>query len=293
MLMAICALGADGLEACLQRAGGSSGANYVRQREEALRRGHAILPDLKKAAVDVKLTSQQRLVARIWVEWLERSSQIESLRHYDWEKHPKFTPELLGSHIGPWFKMMPFIIDRFKEQRLWYYYCESAVLRTEENWTVARDYDWLLRRWGGAAWGALQSEPEFYYCVAWMREVLRADVELRTELARIVFHSFEIEKIPDGIPELLKSFFSMTAIEETKHGMQPRGRIQHLLHLIKMAGPQHAALFDDFILGHPEFAALKPVVDELRKKPPVKEWEEPPYNPGHESESLKADVSKP
>lgn len=273
----------------LQRAAEAIGATYLSVRGEITAQGKAVLPALRKAAEDSSLTWQQRLMARICCEWIERGAEIDALRRHDWLKDPEFDPTKVGSRAGIWadIALMGLFDKRFREARLWYWYAEMVWKRTGEYHLGSPRK--ISTSDGGSSFARhiLRGEPEEYYVRAIRRDVVKHDPMLKTKEAGQAYSRLIEERRGEAVPELLTAFIASAGesgalLAQKGDILKQRFYRNGLQELLWFARPQDADLFAKYIEGRPYLDELKPAVDALRKRPPVPEPIEPPYLPGHQ-----------
>jgi len=130
---------------------------YLEARNKIVEYGTNALPLLAWFAVDETLPWQQRLVARICYERIEREKEITKLLETDWYKHPKFNPEWNEYLGGPEGHMYGMVVADFKEAGLWYYYLELEWKATDEHSTIR---DRRNGYWASCGTAAVKDNPE-------------------------------------------------------------------------------------------------------------------------------------
>jgi len=142
----------------IETAATATGKAYVETRDEILVYGkdyHALLAEI---AVDETLPWQQRLVARICYERIERKKDIEQLLETDWYSHPDFNPEwrlLLPGPIGPMTKLVHTDVQK---AGLWYYCLEQVWKSTGEMGEIYKGRH--QEGWVGCCALAVKDNPE-------------------------------------------------------------------------------------------------------------------------------------
>jgi hypothetical protein len=256
----------------------SSGTNYIRARNNIITHGKTLLPALQTATEDRSLNWQQRLMARICVEWMTRGSEVDALRAHSWETDPERELQMGGSIIGLGDDIWFLAAKRFKERRLWYYYLEILLKETGE-YSVGCRHPSVSRYWPRYARNALYGEPEDFYRINDLREVLRRDPELKTREAYGAYAHAIRNKVSEVMPELLATFpFWLDFHAES---VKDRVCFDRFPQLIQFARPQDAELIERCMKIRPILERFRPRVDALRKLPSVKETTEPPFQPGH------------
>jgi len=110
-------------------------AAYVEMRNKIVEYGTDVLPLLADLAVDESLPWQQRLVARICYERIERKEDIENLLATDWYKHPNFDPNWGLVIMGPEGGIIAnLVMPEIRRLGLWYYCIEEMWKMTGEKW---------------------------------------------------------------------------------------------------------------------------------------------------------------
>jgi hypothetical protein len=133
------ALDRSQLDKMLATAAAETGQPYLKARQTVLDLGKDALPLLIQAASDVKLTWQQRLVARICYERTARAADIEALRRYDWRTNPQYNKRWEGDIVGIKRYLGKIAVPKCMEMELWYYYIELAWKNTAEYAIEPRD----------------------------------------------------------------------------------------------------------------------------------------------------------
>ena len=170
----------------------------VRNRIAAL--GTNALPLLADIAVDEALPWQQRLVARICYERIERKEEIKKLIETDWYKHPDFNPEWRQFLPGPEGHMGGLVMPALKEAG-WYYCLEFAWKDTGEKGNII---DKRLDLWA-------------YWCVLAVKD----NPEERIWFLRVCAELTE-NTPPDPIPPLPRIYWlHQTLLREKKADVVP------------------------------------------------------------------------
>jgi hypothetical protein len=104
----------------LAQAAQMQGEGYLRVREQIVKQGEGVLPILREAAEDAKLTWQERLAARIAYERILRGEEIEALRFHDWGSYPPYQARV-HHKAGPSFEMGDYVVPKLVEAEVWYY----------------------------------------------------------------------------------------------------------------------------------------------------------------------------
>ncbi|MBI5394299.1 MAG: hypothetical protein HZA91_03285 [Verrucomicrobia bacterium] len=280
----------------LQQAASASGQDYIRARAAILTEGKANQLALQKAAEDDSLTWQQRLMARICCEWVEREPEIVALRKYacrtdpEYQKHEK---EWRPYRCGDRPLLMSLLQNAFKEKRLWYYYLELLWKRTGEYGEDGGDM-LPTRSWPEHAQIALRGQPEEYYWFQILRDAVRRDPRLKSKDAEEAYNSLIRNKRAEAMPELMAAFLASvgeSASESAQTGNTDKRRFLSVFSLAEIARPQDASLFDKYIGDRPGFDDLKFYVERARKRPPVEEPAESSFRLGHVSETPKIPLS--
>ncbi|MBI5395660.1 MAG: hypothetical protein HZA91_10225 [Verrucomicrobia bacterium] len=286
LAMAAIAANSATLHEQLREAATAEGTRYLTARGEITSQGKVVLPALHKAADDSALTWQQRLMARICCEWLERGTEIDALRKHSWETDPESdmwwkSPRLV-SRAGLGADLFGLALQRFRERRLWYYYVE-IIWKSTGEYRIPRDSS-FHGFWPRYAHKALCGEPEFYFVIRILRERLQRDPRLEhndTRDARVELYE---RKTGEAIPELLltlKACHGIPADTQSAEWHTLQALLASVDRLIRMARPQDADLISRYIAEYPQLQGLNPKVDALRKRPPVAEPAEPSFEPGH------------
>ena len=134
----------------------TTGNAYLEVRNQIVNCGTNLIPVLGTIAIDETLPWQQRLVARICYERIERKNDIEKLLATDWYSHPKFNPEWNEYLSGPEIRMRDMVIADLKDAGLWYYYLEVEWKMTGETAKLKRDNS----RWVSWCTFAVKDSPE-------------------------------------------------------------------------------------------------------------------------------------
>ena len=128
----------------IEEASGKRESAYVEVRNRIVGYGTNAIPILGSVAVDESLPWQQKLIARICYERIEREKEIKKILETDWYKHPNFNPrwnEYLG---GPEGRMHDMVETDLKEAGLWYYYLEVEWKMTGEQAEIRRNREhWI------------------------------------------------------------------------------------------------------------------------------------------------------
>lgn len=277
------------IERQLETAANSSGPDYLAARGAITRQGPPVLTALQKAADSPSLTWQQRLVARICCEWVDRSAEISALRRHAWEKDPDLKEK--GNRAGLGADIYSLAAKRFKERRLWYYYLEVIWKETSEYSESAHSRS-IFRFWPAYARDALRGEPEEYYRFQILRDILRHDPQIKSEEARNVFALLITLKRSEAMPELLAAFphyvdTVAAVLTKTQAGKDLISR-QVMSELLMIARPQDVDVLEKLLEANPHLKRLEVMLDAARKRKPVEEATEPSFEPTHESERLKA-----
>ena len=103
----------------LTTAAGAQSNAYLAARQSILDTSKDALPVLAVAASDSKLTWQQRLVARICYERIVRANDLDLLRRYDWQLHPKYNSIKKGTMLGPSSDLAELGVSKCVEDGLW------------------------------------------------------------------------------------------------------------------------------------------------------------------------------
>jgi hypothetical protein len=116
-----------------EKAAMEKGNTYLESRNKIAGYGTDALSILGTIVLDEFLPWQQRLVARICYERIEREKDIEYLLVKDWHARPKFDKEWWQLLPGPELKMRDMVVADLKEAGLWYYYLELEWKITNEK----------------------------------------------------------------------------------------------------------------------------------------------------------------
>ena len=129
----------------IEKASTNRESAYVEVRDKIVGFGTNALPLLAEIAVDEALPWQQRLIARICYERVERKEDIKKLIETNWYSHPKFNPEWNKLITGPEIDMGEMVIPELREIGLWYYYLEVEWKMTGEQAEIRRGdrYRWV------------------------------------------------------------------------------------------------------------------------------------------------------
>ena len=132
---------------------------YVEVRDRIVNLGTNVLPLLADFAMEESLSWQQRLVARICYERIERKETIEKLLATDWYKHPKINPDWPPLIIGSDPYIAELVNADVKEAGVWYYCLELEWKMTGEKGNLregGRGYSY----WTSACTSAVKDNPE-------------------------------------------------------------------------------------------------------------------------------------
>lgn len=121
---------------------------YIEARERITAFDETAIPILGMIAKDNSLPWQQRLVARICYERMDRKGDIEKLLAMDWYRHPNFDPKWKEFITGPELFMGKMVVPELKAAGLWYYCLELVWKMTDEKPKLWADrgknrYHWI------------------------------------------------------------------------------------------------------------------------------------------------------
>jgi len=148
----------EGLASLIERASVTYDHVYLAIRNKIIEDGANALPVLAEIAVDESLPWQQRLVARICYERIERRDDIEKLLATDWYAHPEFEPRWNEYITGAEPFMMKLVVDDMKKAGLWYYCLEVLWKTTNDNGKIFRRN--TPENWAGGCATAVKDNPE-------------------------------------------------------------------------------------------------------------------------------------
>ena len=131
---------------------------YVEVRKKIVDYGKDAIPILGDIAVDESLPWQQRLVARICYERIEREKEIKKILEIDWYSHPKIDSNWPDLIIGQEGYIAGLVKAEIAETGLWYYCLEL-------EWKMTNERGNLRERGGNSYWtsaciAAVRDNPE-------------------------------------------------------------------------------------------------------------------------------------
>jgi len=299
------------LDKMLTTAATATGESYLEARQAILDHGKDSLPLLLQAAVDSKLTWQQRLVARISYEKITRGVDIEALRRYDWRKDPRYDKEWERPILGPKTHLGMIVIPKCAQDGLWYYYIEMAWKNTGEYAVWAfdpriNDTRTLSESWLGWCIAALQGigdsltefpayrdlsrlnvqrQPERYYLAQALIERLEQDSELSEPIDVEYYQYLLLNKETNAVPVLVKRLEPYVKLSRPKDLSRQEidGAIGwEFKKVLSFADSRHFDFFDKFISEHPALAPLKDKVAPICARPAPPNSVEPPFRLGQQ-----------
>jgi len=270
---------------------------YLEAREKLERMGEEVHGILREMAEDSKLSWQQRLVARIVVERMERGEEIRALQFHNWGQYPEFRGEpdewkkekVPGSARVS--RMGPVVVRRMKEIGVWYYYIE-------QNWKTMRTkrecgYTWFASPkdpWPRWCRQALEGQPEEIYLWMAIADAVQKDEHfLKFYEGRRLFWEVIRKKIGQTVPALVAGWDRFLAFEHEDYpGAQPgilelnrkRRSEAHpgfLRAILDFAESEHVDILERFIEQHEsELGKYRSELEGVRKRTPQR-VEEPPF----------------
>ncbi|MCG3146938.1 MAG: hypothetical protein PCFJNLEI_00373 [Verrucomicrobiae bacterium] len=282
------------LNTMLATAAATKSNTYLEARQGIIASNKSNPSLLAKAAVDPHLTWQQRLVARICYERLNRGAEIDVLRRYDWRTHPQYDKNWEKDHVGPTAYLGKFAIPRFTEAGFWYYYIEMQWKRTSEfsiDSAISRINETRTGfSWIGWSASALQNQPENYYRIRCAIEQIDYDPELADPWSIYCYRFLSNFTNPNppptpavAIPSLVKhheAFFNRTV----GGGRSPKEREEYYWGtfevLMNSANVSHAEMIEEYINSHPRLAILKGKLSAIRSRPALPYQSDPPFRLG-------------
>ncbi len=282
MPLTVAAVDSSELNVLLAKAAAEESNSYINARNAILSHDKE-LPLLLVAATNPALSWQQHLVARICVEHIVRSNEIESLRNYNWRNDPKYNHEWEGSHVGPSSMMGGIAVPKFVEMGLSYYYIEVLWKNTEERSAIRLDKR-QRGNWAGWCAAAVDRAPESYYLAMINLERLTDDPTIQNMRSFGSWHYLVENRISLAVPLLIRSYDAYFNIVVTgpeafpgRHAELYAGMFQPVLAFADM---RHADLLEKFISEKPALAPLKDAIGEVRKRRAAPLPEEPSFRLG-------------
>lgn len=270
----------------LTEAAETQGEAYLVVRNRLVDMGDEVVPLLRHAAEDGRLTWRERLVARIIHERIQRDDEIKALQMHGWRDYPPYrrvreNPALSpkGRH-GIAGEMGEHVIPKMREADLPYYFIE-------QNWKTM----WIRREagriglidlWPRWCRAALSGQPEEIYL--WWAIADRAEKDsefLKWFDNRALLWSLVERKSEVAVPVLLSRWDEYVRHEYPNPQVDPLVRKSthrgFLAEILSFAEPQHMELLEQFIAEREEMLGdLRPRLDEVRKREP-QPVVEPPF----------------
>jgi hypothetical protein len=264
----------------LTEAAETQGEAYLVVRNRLVEMGDEVVPLLRHAGEDGRLTWRERLVARIIQERIQRDDEIKALQMHGWRDYPPYrrvreNPALSpkGRH-GIAGEMGEHVIPKMKEAGLPYYFIE-------QNWKTM----WIRREagriglidlWPRWCRAALSGQPEeIYLWWAIADRIEKNEMFMESYDNRVLYRVMAKQELAQTVPVLLTTRDSYITHEFFK----PDQRVYRdfLLRVISFAEPQHMELLEQFIAEREEMLGdLRPRLDEVRKREP-QPVVEPPF----------------
>jgi len=282
------------LNSSLATAANSQVKDYLEARQLIVNLGKDALSPLAEAASDVKLSWQQRLMARICYERILRGQDIEALCHYDWKTDPHYDKQWEGNITGVRYGMSKIVIPRCVELGLWYYYIELAWKHPGELSPTGRTE---ADAWRGWCAEALDGKLEKYYLIRAMADVVDKDPELKERLSLGYYQRLadmrEVDPVPIiAIPILVKRHKAYSERTSLKNWDQQR-RDEYYWGtfgvLVKWADVSVADLLEEQIASDPRLkdvsdprARFKEKLAAIRSRPTSPSLVEPQFRLGQQ-----------
>ncbi len=280
---------------------------YIEARAAIVNLGTNALPMLAQAGTDATLSWQQRLVARICYERIERADAIAALRRHDWLAYPPYKPKEHGrlvikplpdgTHVTevqpPGASLMPvtgrsplmgdYVVPECQKAGLWYYFIELTWKQTEEGPLKSPDVR-FAETWPVWCRLALAGQPEESYLSLAKAERLKNDPTLENR-ENVQFYR-EILKSKDSVvlPLLIDRYEAFYRREVNgpevfpgSHAITYRGMFEPIL---SFADARHVELLEKFIDDHATLADLKPRLADVRARPAQPTKADPPFRLG-------------
>jgi hypothetical protein len=255
---------------------------YIEARATITNLGTNALPMLAQAGNDATLSWQQRLVARIGYERIERTHAIETLRSRDWRKYPGYDPRWERSMVGPGVKMFELVVPVLTKEGLWYYYIEVTWKKTGElALSPLMNINDLWSQWCRLA---LAGRPEEEYLFRAMEERLDKDVNLQEPDAIKLYKLLVNTKKSDAVPILIQRYDAYNRREASGLELYPGAKAESYVGLFKpilsFADSRHAEILEKFVADHAALADLKPRLADVRAKLAPAAKADPPFRTG-------------
>jgi len=284
---AVLAIDKQQIICALSSAATNQAAKYVEARASLLELGTNATHFLSEAATDTKLTWQQRLVARICMEHIVRCKAIQSLREYDWFTYYRNIPKPgynYASILGEASEMGPYVVPKFKETGLWYYFLELTWKQTSECAISAQ----RPNRKSAYAWPtwcreALKGQPEEGYLSRVIIERLQTDTMLQKGGNVELFREMLKSKEADAVPVLVANLEAY--VKKTRPASLPPNEIEQAVmwetgKIMDFADSRHSDLLKKTINGRPMFIELIPKLTAVRARSAPAQKVEPTFRLG-------------
>lgn len=267
---------------------------YIEARATIAGLGTSALPMLAQAGSDATLSWQQRLVARICYERIERADAIAALCHHDWRAYPPYsapraklilhTNEVgksvssevqppgarFTSILGPQTDMGQYVVPKCQEAGLWYYFVELTWKETGENASLKPRDPRFERVWPWWCRKALEGQPEESFLTSAIIERLQNDQELVDRENLEFYKNLLKAQEAEAVSVLVQRYDAYNKREVTgpelftgRHDELYRGMFEPIL---SFADARHVGLLEKFIDDHAALADLKPRLADVRAR---------------------------
>ena len=274
----------------------NQGDSYLTSRSAIVALGTNALPILGRLGTDGLIPWEQRLLARICYERIERGHDIEVVRGQDWRGHPGYDRRWAGSMTGPGWRMSSVVVPYLAKQGLWYYYIEitwkqtgemavSPLQRINERWPRwcrmalcgmpddKSDVSPAMRaRLGRYPSIVISPQPEAYFLWLAMGDRLANDPALRSPGAVELYRELVKSRQPQVVPVLVSRYAAYDRHLEAEHGV--------FADVLSFADSSQANFLDAFVVSNVDLSPLRQRISDVRDRPVHVTESAPPFRLG-------------
>jgi hypothetical protein len=306
--LSVQAIERDQLDKMLTAAVTAQSNAYIEARATITNLGTNALPMLAQAGNDATLSWQQRLVARIGYERIQRADAIDALCHHDWRAYPPYSAphakmifltnevgKIVSSEVqppgarftsvlGPQTDMGQYVIPKCREAGLWYYFIELTWKQTGENGVLKPRDPRFEQVWPKWCREAMIGQPEACYLPLVKAERVKNDPAL-DDPQNMQFYR-ELLKTEDGdtVSTLVQRYNAYNRRKvigpEMYAGEDAKIYANEFRSILAFADSRHVDLLDKFIADHAALADLKSRLADVRAKPAPAAKADPPFRTG-------------